>query len=43
MKWIDDTDFALEHPDLGTKVWTVSSGSAMIVKLKTDWNSRKAP
>jgi len=38
MTWLDNSVFSIEHPDLGTKIWTVTDSSPMTVKLKTDWN-----
>jgi hypothetical protein len=38
MRWQNDSEFVVEHPDLGTKSWTVEGVSPMVVKVKATWH-----
>ena len=43
MRWSSDSEFVVEHPDLGTKTWTVAGGHPMTVKIKSDWHINSNP
>jgi hypothetical protein len=38
MKWGDDSEFIVDHPDLGTKAWTVEGRQPMTVTVKAEWH-----
>ena len=37
IRWSDNSELVVEHPDLGIKTWTVDGSSPMSVRVKAEW------
>lgn len=40
MRWINDTEVAFEHGELGLRTWAVNGTIDMKVDLKRDWEPK---